>query len=45
MTHILNHDEFLSVSNVSSEYNDMKEEIKNPENVVEYVIVKALKSL
>ena len=34
----INHDEFVSVDNVSREYNEMKEEIKNPENAVEYTI-------
>ena len=33
----INHDEFVSV-NVSRKYNKIKEEIKNPENAVEYAI-------
>ena len=33
-----NHDEFVSVSNVLRKYNGTKEEIKNPENAVEYTI-------
>ena len=33
-----NHDKLFSVTNVSREYNEMKEKIKNPENVVEYTI-------
>ena len=34
----INHDEFVSVNNVLREYNEMKEEIKNFENSVEYTI-------
>ena len=34
----INHDEFLSVINVLREYIEMKEEIKNPENAVEYAV-------
>ena len=30
-----NHDEFVPVNNMWRKYNEMKEEIKNPENVVE----------
>ena len=33
-----NHNEFVSVNSVLSEYNEMKKEIKNPQNTVEYVI-------
>ena len=36
-THI-SHDEFISVKNVLREYNDMKEETKNPETSVEYTM-------
>ena len=32
----INHDEFVSVNNVLREYNEMKEEIKNSKNAVEY---------
>ena len=32
----ISHDEFVSVNNVLREYNEMKEEIKNPKNDVEY---------
>ena len=32
------HDEFLSLNNVSIEYNEMKKEIKIPETSVEYTI-------
>ena len=32
------YDKFVSVNNVSREYNEMKEEIKNPEISVEYII-------
>ena len=31
-------DEFVSVNNILREYNEMKEEIKNPETSVEYTI-------
>ena len=35
----VNHDnKFVSVNNGLREYNEMKEEIKNPENAVEYAI-------
>ena len=34
----INHDEFVPVSNVLREHNEMQEEIKNPENAVEYTI-------
>ena len=34
----ISHDEFDSVKNALKEYNEMKEEIKNPENPVEYSI-------
>ena len=34
----ISHGEFLSVNNVSREYNEMKVEIKNPKNAVEYTI-------
>ena len=33
----LNHNEFFSINNVLQEYNEMKEEIKNPEKAVEYI--------
>ena len=33
----INHDEFVSVNNVLREYNEMKNEIKNPETSVEYI--------
>ena len=32
------HDEFLLVNYVLREYNEMKEEIKNPKNAVKYII-------
>ena len=32
----ISHDEFFSVNNVLREYNEMKEEIKNPETSFEY---------
>ena len=32
------HDEFVSVNNVLREYDEMKKEIKNPKNAVEYAI-------
>ena len=34
----INHDELFLVNNVLRQYNEMKEEIKNPENAVEYTI-------
>ena len=41
----ITHDEFVSVSNVLGEYNDMKNEIKNPESSVEYIISKQWKPI
>ena len=41
----ITHDEFISVSNVLGEYNDMKNEIKNPESSVEYIISKQWKPI
>ena len=32
------HEEFVLVKNVLREYNEMKEEFKNPENAVDYTI-------
>ena len=34
----INHDEFASVNNAPKEYNEIKEEIKNPKNAVGYTI-------
>ena len=34
----ISHDEFVSVKNVLREYNEIKEEIKNPKTSVEYII-------
>ena len=34
----ISRDEFVSVNNVLREYNEMKEEIKNPETSVEFII-------
>ena len=34
----ISHDQFDSVNNVLREYNEMKEEIKNGETSVEYII-------
>ena len=34
----INHGEVLSVNNLLREYNEMKEEIKNPKNALEYTI-------
>ena len=34
----INHDKFISVNNVLSEYNEIKEEIKNPKCCVIYYI-------
>ena len=33
-----NHDQSVSANNVLREYNEIKEEIKNPKNAVEYTI-------
>ena len=32
------HEEFVLLKNVLREYNEMKEEFKNPENAVDYAI-------
>ena len=34
----IHHDKFVSVNSVLREYNEMKEEIKNPKTAVEYAI-------
>ena len=34
----INHDQFVSANDVSREYNEMKEEIKNSENLLECTI-------
>ena len=34
----VSHDEFVSVNNVLREYNEIRKDIKNPENNVEYTI-------
>ena len=34
----ISHEEFVSANNVLREYNEMKREIKNPENSMEYTI-------
>ena len=34
----ISHDEFISVNNMLRKYNEMKEEIKNPETSVEFII-------
>ena len=34
----INHDEFVTVNNVLTDYNEIKEEIKSSENAVEYAI-------
>ena len=34
----ITHDEFVSVNNMLGECNEMKEEIENPENAIEYTI-------
>ena len=34
----VSHDEFVSINNVSREYNEMKKEMKNPETSVKYII-------
>ena len=39
----VNHDEFVSMNDVLREYNETKEEMKNPEIAVEYSIWKQWK--
>ena len=34
----VNHDEFVSINNVVREYNEIKEDIQNPENTVQYTL-------
>ena len=34
----INHEEFVSVNKVLREHNEMKEEIKNPKNAVQFTI-------
>ena len=34
----ISHDKFVSINSVLKEYNEMKEEIKNPQNALEYII-------
>ena len=41
----ISHDKYFSVNNVLREYNEMKEEIKNPETSLEYVISKQWKRI
>ena len=41
----ISHYEFVSVNNVLRKYNKMKEEIKNPEISVEYIIQKQWKRI
>ena len=36
----IKHDKFVSVRNVLRQYNELKEEIKNPRNAIEYTILK-----
>ena len=36
----IGHDKFVSINSVLKEYNEMKEEIKNPQNILEYIIWK-----
>ena len=36
----IKHDKIVSVRNVLREYNELKEEIKNPRNAIEYTILK-----
>ena len=40
----ISHDKFVSVHNVLREYNETKEEIKNPETSVKYIIEKTMDS-
>ena len=39
----ISHNEFVLVNNVLREYNEIKEEIKNPETSMEYIIQKQWK--
>ena len=39
----ISHKEFVLVNNVLREYNEIKEEIKNPETSMEYIIQKQWK--
>ena len=34
----ISHDEFVAVNNVLREYNEMKEEVKNPDTFMDYII-------
>ena len=34
----ISHDEFVLVNNVLREYNELKEEVKNPETSLEFII-------
>ena len=38
MDFYISHEEFVSVNNVVTEYNQMKEEIRNLETLVEYTV-------
>ena len=38
MNSYISHDQFVSINNVLRAYNEVKEEIKNPETSVEYTI-------
>ena len=40
----INYDEFGLVNNMLREYNEIKEEIKNPENAGEYTILKTMEN-
>ena len=39
----INHDKFISLNNVLIEYNEMKEEVKNPKIAIEFTILKQWK--
>ena len=41
----ISHDEFVSINNALREYNEIKEEIKNPETSVENIISKSWKCI
>ena len=38
MKRLIRHDEFVSVNNVLREYNEIKQEMRNPATSVEYTI-------
>ena len=41
----ISHDEFVSVNNVLREYNEIKQELKNPETSMGYILQKQWKPI